>query len=75
LNHLEEVVSKRYPQISLMKELLLSAGALGALMTGSGPTVFGLFPEAKSAGRAYERIKKLAGRNGWVVFKARGITA
>ncbi len=75
LNHLEEVVSKRYPQISLMKELLLSAGALGALMTGSGPTVFGLFPEAKSAGKAYERIKKLAGRNGWVVFKARGITA
>jgi 4-diphosphocytidyl-2-C-methyl-D-erythritol kinase len=75
LNHLEEVVSKRYPQISLMKELLLSAGALGALMTGSGPTVFGLFPEAKSAGRAYERMKKLAGRKGWVVFKARGITA
>jgi 4-diphosphocytidyl-2-C-methyl-D-erythritol kinase len=74
LNHLEEVVSKRYPQISLMKEYLLSAGALGALMTGSGPTVFGLFPEAKSAGGAYAKIKKLVGRKGWVVFKARGIT-
>jgi len=75
LNHLEEVVSKRYPQISFMKEYLLSAGALGALMTGSGPTVFGLFPEAKSAGRAYERIKKWVGRKGWFAFKARGITA
>jgi len=75
LNHLEEVVSKRYPQICLMKEWLLSAGALGALMTGSGPTVFGLFPEAKSAGGAYERIKKLVGRKGWLAFKACGITA
>ena len=75
LNHLEDVVSKRYPQIGLMKKLLLSAGALGALMTGSGPTVFGLFPEAKSAARGYEKIKKSVGREGWVVFKAHGITA
>ena len=75
LNHLEEVVSKRYPQISLMKELLLSVGALGALMTGSGPTVFGLFPGAKGVAGAYEKIKKLVGGKGWVVFKARGITA
>ncbi len=75
LNHLEEVVSKRYPQISIMKKLLLSAGALGALMTGSGPTVFGLFPEGKSAAGAYEKIKKMVGRKGWVVFKAHGITA
>jgi 4-diphosphocytidyl-2-C-methyl-D-erythritol kinase len=75
LNHLEEVVSKRYPQINLMKEWLLSVGALGALMTGSGPTVFGLFPEAKSAAGAYEKIKRLAGDKGWAVYKARGITA
>jgi 4-diphosphocytidyl-2-C-methyl-D-erythritol kinase len=75
LNHLEDVVSKRYPQIGLMKKLLLSAGALGALMTGSGPTVFGLFPEAKSAAKGYEKIKKSVGREGWAVFKAHGITA
>jgi 4-diphosphocytidyl-2-C-methyl-D-erythritol kinase len=75
LNHLEEVVSKRYPQISLMKELLLSVGALGTLMTGSGPTVFGLFPGAKSAAGAYEKIKKLVGGKGWAVFNARGIKA
>jgi 4-diphosphocytidyl-2-C-methyl-D-erythritol kinase len=75
LNHLEDVVSKRYPQIVLMKELLLSAGALGTLMTGSGPTVFGVFPEAESAAKGYEKIRKSVGREGWVVFKAHGITA
>jgi len=73
-NHLEEVVSKRYPEISLMKQYLLSAGALGALMTGSGPTVFGLFPKAKNAGEAYTKIKELVGGKGWVVFKSHGIT-
>jgi 4-diphosphocytidyl-2-C-methyl-D-erythritol kinase len=74
LNHLEEVVSEKYPQISIMKKILLSAGALGTLMTGSGPTVFGLFPEGKSAAWAYEKIRKLVGRKGWVVFKTHSIT-
>jgi 4-diphosphocytidyl-2-C-methyl-D-erythritol kinase len=72
---LEEVVSKRYPEINLMKKYLLSAGALGALMTGSGPTVFGLFPEARSATRAYERVKRLVDGKEWVVFKARSIAS
>jgi 4-diphosphocytidyl-2-C-methyl-D-erythritol kinase len=74
LNHLEEVVSEKYPQISIMKKILLSAGALGTLMTGSGPTVFGLFPEGKSAAGAYEKIRKLVGRKGWVVFNTHSIT-
>ena len=75
LNHLEAVVSKKYPQIGIMKKTLLSAGALGAMMTGSGPTVFGLFPEAKSAAGAYEKIGKMVRRKGWEVFKAHSITA
>jgi len=74
LNHLEEVVSEKYPQISIMKKILLSAGAWGSLMTGSGPTVFGLFPEGKSAAGAYEKIRKLVGRKGWVVFNTHSIT-
>ena len=74
LNHLEAVVSKKYPQIGIMKKTLLSAGALGAMMTGSGPTVFGLFPEAKSAAGAYEKIGKMVGRKGWEVFSAHSIT-
>jgi 4-diphosphocytidyl-2-C-methyl-D-erythritol kinase len=75
LNHLEEVVSKRYPHINLMKEWLLSAGAFGALMTGSGPTVFGLFTEAKNAAGAYEKVRRRARGEGWLVFKARSITS
>ncbi len=73
LNHLEDVVSRRYPQIGLMKKKLLSAGAMGALMTGSGPTVFGLFPDEKSAAKGYREIEKSIRKEGWVIFKAYGI--
>jgi len=72
-NHLEEVVSRKYPQIEVMKNSLLSRGALGALMTGSGPTVFGLFQDDKSATGAYEKIKKMVAKRGWVVFKTYSI--
>jgi 4-diphosphocytidyl-2-C-methyl-D-erythritol kinase len=75
LNHLEEVVSKKYPQIDIMKKILFSAGAMGTLMTGSGPTVFGIFPEEKGATEAYGRIEALVKRRGWTVFRAHSITA
>jgi len=73
-NHLEAVVSKEYPQIDVMKRMLFSAGAMGALMTGSGPTVFGLFAEERIATEAYEKITGLASRRGWAVFKAHSVT-
>ena len=75
LNHLEKVVSEKYPQIDNMKKILCSAGALAALMTGSGPTVFGIFSDGKSATEAYARIKQLAKRRGWIVLKAQSITS
>jgi 4-diphosphocytidyl-2-C-methyl-D-erythritol kinase len=75
LNHLEAVVLKKYPQIGIMKKILLFAGALGAMMTGSGPTVFGLFPEAKRAETAYKKIGTMVGGKGWKVFRAHSITA
>ena len=74
-NHLEAVVSKEYPQIDVMKRMLFSAGAMGALMTGSGPTVFGLFREERIATKAYEKIERLVSRRGWAVFKAHSIAA
>ncbi|MCX6724688.1 MAG: hypothetical protein NTV20_01140 [Candidatus Shapirobacteria bacterium] len=37
---------------------MLANGALGALMSGSGPTVFGIFENRKEALKAYEVIKK-----------------
>ena len=72
-NHLEGVVLRKYPQIRIMKNLLFSAGALGALMTGSGPTVFGLFQDDQSATGAYEKIKKTVARRRWVIFKTHSI--
>jgi len=74
LNHLEAVVSKKYPEISLMKKTLVSAGALGALMTGSGPTVFGLFDGERSSTAGYKKIRRMAEKKGWAVFKAHGLT-
>jgi 4-diphosphocytidyl-2-C-methyl-D-erythritol kinase len=74
-NDLEEVVSKEYPQIGVMKEMLYSAGALGTLMTGSGPTVFGVFPEEGGASEAYHKVKRMVRAKGWIVFIARSISA
>jgi len=73
LNHLEAVVSKKYPEINLMKETLVSAGALGALMTGSGPTVFGLFNKESGSTAAYKKIKRMAEKKGWAVFRAHSL--
>lgn len=44
-NDLEKVTEKRYPVIKEIKDSLLALGASGALMSGSGPTVFGIFPD------------------------------
>ncbi|GAB4339601.1 MAG: 4-(cytidine 5'-diphospho)-2-C-methyl-D-erythritol kinase [Desulfobulbaceae bacterium] len=46
-NDLEPVTSSQYREIDIMKEALLRHGAVAAMMSGSGPSVFGLFPEDK----------------------------
>jgi len=74
-NDLEEVVSKKYPQVGTMKEILLSAGAQGASMTGSGPTVFGIFSQERDASEARERIEEKVRRRSWMVFLAKSIHA
>lgn len=48
-NDLERVTVARHPVITEIKQRLVAAGALGALMSGSGPTVFGLFEDESSA--------------------------
>ncbi|MFC1532792.1 4-(cytidine 5'-diphospho)-2-C-methyl-D-erythritol kinase [Thermodesulfobacteriota bacterium] len=51
-NDLEKVTSTSFPIINTLKKLLVDAGAAGAIMSGSGPSVFGLFlspGKAKSA--------------------------
>lgn len=44
-NDLEKVTVRRYPVIYELKEKLAESGAVGVLMSGSGPTVFGIFQE------------------------------
>jgi 4-diphosphocytidyl-2-C-methyl-D-erythritol kinase len=64
-NDLEVVTASKYPVITSIKEQLLIQGALGALMSGSGPTVFGLFSDSHTA----ERAKQAIGENTrWDVF-------
>ncbi|MGD0917570.1 MAG: 4-(cytidine 5'-diphospho)-2-C-methyl-D-erythritol kinase [Thermodesulfobacteriota bacterium] len=72
-NDLEEVVSRQYPQIDIMKRIILGTGALGALMTGSGPTVFGVFSEEEDALEACQKVKKMVKGKGWIVLNARSI--
>ncbi len=72
-NDLEEVVSREYPQIEAMKKMLNSAGALGASMTGSGPTVFGVFSGEEEASEAYKKVKRMVRGKGWVVLNVRSI--
>ena len=51
-NDLETVTASLYPEILSAKEHLLNHGAQGALMTGSGPTVFGLYDDIEKARQA-----------------------
>jgi 4-diphosphocytidyl-2-C-methyl-D-erythritol kinase len=72
-NDLEGAVSGKYPQIETMKAMLCSAGALGSLMTGSGPTVFGVFADEASASIGYRRVKRAVRFEGWKVFRVHSI--
>ncbi len=56
-NDLEIVTIERYPEIQKIKNGLIDRGALGALMSGSGPTVFGIFPDKEVAERAFHQLK------------------
>jgi len=55
-NVLETVTVREYPIIEEMKEFLKKQGALNALMSGSGPTVFGVFDKEAAAKAAYEAM-------------------
>ncbi len=57
-NVLETVTVKAHPVIEQIKELLRKQGAENALMSGSGPTVFGIFKEKETAARAAEAVER-----------------
>ena len=59
-NVFEEILPQRKrEQVEELKQTLLDNGALGACMTGTGPTVFGLFESGEIAQQAYEAVKRL----------------
>ncbi|MGD2269209.1 MAG: 4-(cytidine 5'-diphospho)-2-C-methyl-D-erythritol kinase [Desulfobacterales bacterium] len=57
-NDLEPVVAKKYSEIIEIKETLLRHGAAGASMSGSGPTVFGLFADIDTAQNAHQALAR-----------------
>lgn len=71
-NDLEKVTVHHYPSLQHLKDLLLKEGAHGALMSGSGPTVFGIFTEEEQASKAEGALRK-SGAGAWSVFKAHSI--
>lgn len=66
-NDLEQVTLQEYPRLETIKKVLINCGADGALMSGSGPTIFGIFDTLDKARIAYRSISD---KGGWDVFLA-----
>ena len=64
VNVLETITAGKYPVINTIKEKLKDHGALGSVMSGSGPSVFGIFSDKHLAREAY----KACVNEGWNVF-------
>ncbi len=59
-NDLEIVTASQHPVIEAARDQLLIQGAVGALMSGSGPSVFGLFSDRQTADRAWQILDQNA---------------
>lgn len=70
-NVLETVTIPEYPVIGQLKQIMISAGALNALMSGSGPTVFGIFTTEAAANKAFALCKEQNQSN--LVFLVRAV--
>jgi 4-diphosphocytidyl-2-C-methyl-D-erythritol kinase len=70
-NSLEAAVAPIHPEIGRMKAALLAAGALGAVMSGSGPTVFGVARSFEHARQIRARLAR-ASWACWAVRTTRG---
>lgn len=57
LNNLESVTQKRYPVVQKIKQTLLHHKAIAAQMSGSGPSVFGIYASDIAAKAAYEQFR------------------
>ena len=55
-NVMEDVTVPEYPVISQIKDIMINGGALNSIMSGSGPTVFGLFDNIEKAEKVMENL-------------------
>ena len=58
-NVLERVTIEEYPVIEKIKNIMKAGGALNAMMSGSGPTVFGIFDDRNQARMTAQKIKEI----------------
>ncbi len=58
VNHLEKPVFQRYPLLEKVKQEVSEAGAMAALMSGSGATIFGVYRDVETAVEAGETLGK-----------------
>ncbi len=72
-NDLESVTVQKYPELEEIKLRMLECGAHGTLMSGSGATVFGIFPDHPEYGERDVRVcaEKMKERYGLGVFVTR----
>jgi len=56
-NSFESLIIKKYPEVGRIKNRLIEEGVLSALMSGSGPTVFGITQNKEEALKIYEKLK------------------
>jgi 4-diphosphocytidyl-2-C-methyl-D-erythritol kinase len=69
-NDLESVTSALHPVINRIKDALLDQGAVGALMSGSGPTVFGIFETEAACRVAADSLSP----EGWMIYPVETLT-
>ena len=62
-NDLESVTLKKYPEVATIKKKFLTCGADAVLMSGSGPTVFGIFKNEKTAQGCVNYFRPFFGEN------------
>ena len=64
-NSLEAPSIRKFPVLELIKKAMREGGAAGALMSGSGATVFGLFADAQAAETAAREVREQFGPSMW----------
>lgn len=57
-NVLQDVTIPAYPEVERIKEQMKTLGAVNAMMSGSGPTVFGIFDNEEKAQKACQKLRE-----------------